>query len=44
MSETWRFIIVITLLVCVGGLLPFAANEAFNEPDAPATTQGGGNG
>lgn len=44
MSDTWRFILVVTLLVCVGGLLPFAADEAFNEPDAPAAVQGGENG
>lgn len=28
MNETWRFIVVITLLVAVGVLLPFAAEAA----------------
>lgn len=28
MNETWRFITVITLLIAVGVLLPFAAEAA----------------
>jgi hypothetical protein len=28
MNDTWRFIIVIALLVVLGGVLPFAADAA----------------
>jgi hypothetical protein len=28
MTDTWRFIVVVALLVVLGGLLPFAADAA----------------
>lgn len=34
MTDTWRFIIVVSLLVVVGSLLPFAADaQAFHRQD-----------
>ena len=44
MSETWRFIIVVTLVICVGGLLPFTADESANSSNPPAAAAGGPNG
>jgi hypothetical protein len=32
MTDTWRFIIVVSLLVVVGSLLPFAAGAASSVP------------
>lgn len=44
MSDTWRIIIVVTLLVCLGGLLPFAADEYFSPPIPPVAVEGGAHG
>lgn len=44
MSDTWRFIIVVTLLICVGGLLPFAVEESFIPSNPPATAGRGAHG
>ena len=44
MNETWRFIIVVTLLICIGGLLPFAIDASLLSFIPPAVAEGGANG
>jgi len=44
MSDTWRFIIVVTLLVCLGGLLPFAADEYLGPSVPPVAAEGDAHG